>query len=152
MHDKLKEFLIDNERIKAKNKKDNLIKLGLYERVYMPDNVDNTIEYDQYDNERNAFYKKEAIEVSDEVYAKLIKTTKAQEMLGNDGFESTITAKICYAIAIIIFTVGCIWGMISIEDAPLTGIGIIVGTVASGILYIAVGKIVNYLHNIHNAS
>lgn len=157
MNEILKNFLRENEKLKNQNKAETLIKLGLCEREYAPDGkgVGRRADYKEWDVDKEKYYKNIPIEIDDDIYFKILKTTKAKVILNND-VSTPVTATVCYAIAIIIFIGGGLFGVgYGLESENfLVLIAICLASVASGILYMALGKIVEYLHRInsHNSN
>lgn len=152
MNEILKNFLRENEKLKNQNKTDTLIKLGLCERKYAPEGEDlyGCGEYKEWDSEKQQYYKNIPIEVDDEVYFKILKTTKAKAILNSEG-EPPATVKVCYALGTLEFIAGGLLGIIyGVEyESFLVFIGVILVAISSGILYMALGKIVEYLYRIN---
>ena len=113
MNEKLKEFLVaKKEAEKKKNeeeKQKTLIDLGLYEKIYSPNNSYSE-EFDSFEwdsaSETNKYYKKVAIEISDEEYQEVKDYSKNEET-----FEVNPVAKALMGIAWMIFICGLIAGI-----------------------------------------
>lgn len=98
MNEKLKEFLDlkSNEELKKveEEKRKNLISLGLYDKVYSPDNTYSDEFYlSEWDDEnsRNKYYKIETIEITDEEYQEVKKYIKKEENKENNSIATLLT-------------------------------------------------------------
>lgn len=113
MNEKLKRFLDikkEEERKKYEDEKEKiLIELGLYEKVYSPDNSYNEEYYfSEWDsaNSISKYYKKVPVEITNEEYLEVKKYSKKEEATVNNPVYIALTA-----IAWIIFIGGFISGI-----------------------------------------
>jgi len=164
MNVKIREFI--DEKIAEENKKHEaakkrtLLDLGLYEKIYSPDNkyseefseseLDNTNTY--------KYFKKEPLEISDEDYQELRKHVVKEE-----AKRSTFLPLILKSIAWLIFIVGFIEGILS-GNVVVDPYDIIDGTqfsfsialtywsvsLISGTLIFAIGEVIKLLEDIKN--
>ncbi len=121
MNEKLKRFLDikkEEERKKYEDEKERiLIELGLYEKVYSPDNSYNEEYYfSEWDsaNSINRYYKKVPVEITDEEYFELKKYSKKEEPPINNPIFTALTA-IAWIIFIGGFIAGIALGMVEVE-------------------------------------
>ena len=119
MNEKLKEFLEakkDAEKKKYQEEKQKtLIELGLFEKVYSPDN-NYSAEFSSYEwdsaNSTNKYYKKVPVEITDEEYQEVKKYSKGDVLVQNNNPIAT-TLRV---IAVLVYIVGFIGGIV-IGDA-----------------------------------
>ena len=119
MNEKLKEFLDakkDAEKKKYQEEKQKtLIELGLFEKVYSPDNnYSDEFSSSEWDsaNSTSKYYKKVPIEITDEEYQEVKKYSKGDVLVQNNNPIAT-TLRV---IAVLVYIVGFISG-IAIGDA-----------------------------------
>lgn len=120
MNKKLEKFLATKKeterKLQEKTKQDTLIDLGLFEKVYSPNNAYS----DEYcfsemdsDNQTSKYYKKVAIEITDEEYQEVKKYAKVKEPIENPiAMALTIIA---WVIFIGGFFAGIILGIEEVE-------------------------------------
>lgn len=106
---KRKELIKEQEEVKSRI----LIELGLYEKVYAPDNVENNeyncYEYD-YLNQMSRYFKKVPIEITDEEYEQIKKYTMQTEK--NESKHKNTIATILSVMAWIVYVSGFICGIV----------------------------------------
>lgn len=155
MNNILKQFLDENESIDNKIKHDTLIKLGLYEKEYEPDNFKgNRGEYAAFDYKNQKYYKAVPLNINDDVYRQILNTSKAKSML-RDNTKTPALSIACYVIAVIIFIVGLVSGIyygneISHNFDLLNAAIIWCVTAAYAMPTLVAGKLLVYLHRINN--
>ncbi len=144
MNEKVKKFLEDNKNIELREKENNLIKLGLCEREYRPEGYkDKEKKYRNYDEESGKYYRNIPLDIDDEEYFELMKTTKAKLMLENDEQETGVPV-IYSIISVIILICGVIIGFVYLFDSVVVSLLIWMFVLQ---MY-SMGKIVEYLHGI----
>ena len=127
MNEKLKKFLDskkDTETQKYEEKKQKiLIDLGLYEKVYSPDNKPSE-EFSIYEwdsvNQVNKYYKKVPIEITDEEYQEIKKYAKEEEKEEKEVSDNPVATALTF-IAWVIFLVGFIAGLALGTEQVLRG-------------------------------
>ncbi len=108
MNEKVAKFL-------EKEKRKNLINLGLYDKIYAPDNI-RTDEYplSELDNTGliRKYYKAVPFKVTDEEYQQIIKLSQKPKVLPTSKPDKNTIAKFLTVIAWITFICGFIAGII----------------------------------------
>lgn len=111
MNEKLKEFLDAKKEAEQKKyeeeKQKTLIELGLFEKVYSPDdNYSEEYSCCEWDsaNSTNKYYKKVTVEITDEEYQEV---KKYSDLKNNDNDKNPI-ATILKVIAVIVYIAGFI--------------------------------------------
>lgn len=108
MNEKVAKFL-------EKEKRKNLINLGLYDKIYAPDNIQ-TDEYplSEWDNTVliRKYYKAVPFKVTDEEYQQIIKLSQKPKVLPTSKPDKNTIAKFLTVIAWITFICGFIAGII----------------------------------------
>lgn len=130
----LQKFYKDNRQLVEKEKKETLIKLGLYLVVTKDDSTEEKV----------------ALNVSDELYAKILDMPKAKEILSEETeYPGSVTA-LCI-IGVLVIIGGIIGGFISlyIESFYLAALFFASSLVGSAPCF-ALSKIVVYLCDIRN--
>ena len=116
MNDKLKEFL-DVKKADEKNryeeeKRETLIDLGLFEKVYSPDNSYNEefswVEWDG--SSTNKYYKKVPVEITDEEYQEVKKYLRQEKTKKETTYNNPIATALT-VIAWVLFIGGFIAGI-----------------------------------------
>ena len=104
-------------------KKKTLIDLGLFEKVYSPDNKQSD-EFSCYEwdsiNSTNKYYKKVPVEVTDEEYEEIKKYSKQTEDIIHNNFNrynyvAISLTVIAYVIFIVGFIAGILFGITDVE-------------------------------------
>lgn len=121
MNDKVKEFLNSKKEAEQKKyeeeKQKTLIELGLFEKVYSP-NDNYSEEYSSYEwdsaNSTNKYYKKVTIEITDEEYQEVKKYSKKEETTENNPIATALTV-IAWVIFIGGVIAGCAMGMVEVQ-------------------------------------
>ena len=121
MNEKLKEFLDAKKDAEKKayeeKKKDTLIELGLFEKVYSENNA-YSIEYpwSEWDSENsiNKYYKKIPMEITDEEYEEVKKYSKKPVILGENPIATALTV-IAWILFIGGFIAGIALGTVEVE-------------------------------------
>ena len=121
MHEKLVEFLNDKKDLEIKKyekkKRETLIDLGLYEKVYSPDNeYSNEFCLSEWDDtiQANKYYKNVPIEITDEEYQEVKKYSKIEDEPTNNPVAVALTI-IAWVIFIGGFIAGIALGTVEIE-------------------------------------
>lgn len=150
MNPKLSDYFAQ-KRLEEKQARDALlVSQGLYEKVYAPSN-EWSEEYpeNEYDPEqqRNRYFKKTAIEVTDEEYEQIKKYAFASNSLP----ETNDIAKILTFIACAIYIVGIIAGIIIVEPMGIA-VSVVcwVITAISGTMFLGFAEIIKLLQSIKN--
>lgn len=153
MNPKLSDYFAQ-KRLEEKQARDALlISQGLYEKVYAP-NDEWSEEYpeNELDSERQTirYFKKVAIEVTDEEYEKVKKyALKAKVFLP----KSNSIAKILQGVGICVYVLGFIGGMqLQSEAEELLSLAIIVWAIAAvgGTILLGLSETVKLLQNIRD--
>lgn len=116
MNAKLQEYLsLNSQKIHTHNQKvreENLIDAGLFEKEYNPDGGW-TPEYCDVDNGDDKYFKKIAIQLTDEEYAEFEKSYLAskQKLSKNEKQRNTMST-VLQVIACLIFVIGFIMGIV----------------------------------------
>jgi len=71
MYESVKEYMDEQREAVLEEKRNKLIHLGLYKRLYSSNSI-YTEEYPKYDYNRKEYYRVEPLEVSDEEYEKIL--------------------------------------------------------------------------------
>lgn len=154
-----------NERVAKfleKEKRKNLIKLGLYDKIYAPDNI-RTNEYPlsewDYKDQIKIYYKEVPFEVTDEEYQQIIKLSQKPKVSSGSKPDKNTIAKILTVIARITFIcgfiAGIIWGIILLGDREGALVGFIFmllfwfAAFISGTLFLGFAEIIELLDTIH---
>lgn len=151
MNEKVAKFLEEEKR-------KNLIKLGLYDKIYAPDNI-RTDEYplSEWDNTGliRKYYKEVPFEVTDEEYQQIqqiIKLRQKPKVLPTSKPDKNTIAKILTVIAWITFICGFIAGLILGDDKYGFSYTIAFiwwsSTFVSGILFLGFAEIIELLDTI----
>lgn len=150
MNPKLSDYFAQ-KRLEEKQARDALlVSQGLYEKVYAPSN-EWSEEYpeNEYDPEqqRNRYFKKTAIEVTDEEYEQIKKYAFASNSLP----KTNDIAKILTFIACAIYIVGIIAGIIIVEPMGIA-VSVVcwVITAISGTMFLGFAEIIKLLQSIKN--
>ena len=121
MHEKLVEFLNDKKDLEIKKyekkKRETLIDLGLYEKVYSPDNeYSNEFCLSEWDDtiQANKYYKNVPIEITDEEYQEVKKYSKIEDEPTNNPVAVALTI-IAWVIFIGGFLAGIALGTVEFE-------------------------------------
>lgn len=122
MNEKLEKFLAKKKEAELekvnKEKNDMLLEMGLYDKVYSPDNAYNN-EYDMYewDNENNMqkYYKIVPIEITDEEYQE-IKKYQTKEQLNKKNTIASALVAIAWSVLICGFNAGISRGNIGMYN------------------------------------
>ncbi len=121
MNEKLKKFLDakkDSETKKyEETKQKTLIDLGLYEKIYSPDNkYSEEFSSSEWDsaNQTNKYYKKAPIEITDEEYQEVRKYSKEEVSTENNTVAVALTI-IAWLIFIGGFIAGIVLGTVEVE-------------------------------------
>lgn len=157
MNEKLKDFLDAKKDAEKKRyeeeKQKTLIELGLYEKVYSPDNnYSEEFSSSEWDsaNLTNKYYKKVPVEITDEEYQEVKKYSKGDVLVQNNNPIAT-TLRV---IAVLVYIVGFIGGIV-IGDAVAEyswGTAFIYWFVSffSGTTILGFAEIIQLLHDIKN--
>ncbi len=121
MNEKLKEFL-DAKKVAEKKKYEEEkqkteIELGLYEKVYSPDNnYGGEFSSSEWDNATSTykFYKKVPVEITDEEYQEVKKYSKKENTTGNNPIATALTV-IAWIVFIGGFIAGIALGTVEVE-------------------------------------
>lgn len=121
MNEKLKNFLDAKKDSETKNyektKQKTLLDLGLYEKIYSPDNKYSEefclSEWDRI-TQASKYYKKVPIEITDEEYQEVKKYSKKEVATGNNSVAVALTI-IAWVIFIGGFIAGIALGMVEVE-------------------------------------
>ena len=121
MNEKLKEFLDAKKEAEQKKyeeeKQKTLIELGLFEKVYSPDNnyseEFSSCEWDSA-NSTNKYYKKVTVEITDEEYQEVKKYSKKEETTENNPIATALTV-IAWIVFIGGFIAGIALGTVEVE-------------------------------------
>ena len=121
MHEKLKNFLETkkaNEKKKSdEQKQKTLIELGLYDKIYSPDNKSSSefplSEWD-YNNSTTKFYKKVPIDVTDEEYEEIKKYSTNKTLSENNSIATFLNVIACI-LFVGGFFAGFLFGTIEVE-------------------------------------
>lgn len=127
MNEKLKKFLDSKKDTKTQKydetKQKILIDLGLYEKVYSPDNKPSK-EFSLYEwdsvNQVNKYYKKVPIEITDEEYQEIKKYVKEEEKKEEKVSNNPVATTLIF-IAWVIFLGGFIAGVALGKEQVLRG-------------------------------
>lgn len=132
---------------KEKNK--TLIELGLYEKVYSPDNKE-TDEYDQYewDSASNAtrYYKIVPCEVTNEEYMEIKKYAEVEAIEDDNNAVGTVLT----VIACVEYCACLIGGAILAEESLMMAIAFGIAGFISGTMFLGFAEIIKLLHKIKN--
>ena len=147
---KRKELIKEQEEVKSRI----LIELGLYEKVYAPDNVENN-EYNCYEydhlNQMSRYFKKVPIEVTDEEYEQIKKYAMQTEK--NESKHKNTIATILSVMAWIAYIAGFILGIVLgndfYNDSFIMLIYWISGFVV-GTIYLGFAEVIKLLSEIKN--
>lgn len=120
MNEKLKEFLDAKKEAEQKKheeeKQKTLIELGLFEKVYSPDNKQSE-EFPFYEwddgTPTSRYYKEVPIEITDEEYQEVKKYLKKEDETKNNPIATGLTF-IAWAVIICGFVAGCVLGNIEV--------------------------------------
>ncbi len=135
----LEKYISEQEKILQKKKEEELISRGLY-RLETSDEYQ---PYFTYDPDKKIYYKKVPLELTDEEYEQIKKyPVKRKSDLG--------LASVLILIGVIIIVLGVVFGIAGSNGDGGTAMLVIIGTFASGIVYIALGVIINLLSEIKN--
>lgn len=146
MNEKIESYINEKRSKECKIKNDTLINLGLYEKEYNPEGSGTNYSeaYPEFDYKINKYYKKVAVECTDEEYNEILKCSDT-----SDGGFDTIAA-IFKAIAIIIYVVGFFIGLaLNDEHSPILMIVAWIATFIVGISYHGFGQIITLLYKIY---
>ena len=121
MNEKLKEFLDAKKEAEQKKyeeeKQKTLIELGLFEKVYSPDdNYSEEYSCCEWDsaNLTNKYYKKVTVEITDEEYQEVKKYSKKEETTENNPIATALTV-IAWIVFIGGFIAGIALGTVEVE-------------------------------------
>ena len=152
MHEKLKEFLdkknFDEKEQLEKAKQKLLDDLGLYDKVYSPNNVySNEYGVSEWDAETGVwkYYKKVAISITDDEYDKL-KKYGSEYLPQNDN----VVAGALKAIGVIEYILGFVAFIFIIPENEWMAILILVSSIISGTMFLGFSEIIKLLHRINN--
>ena len=123
MNEKVKEFLDAKKKAEqkkyAEEKQKTLIALGLFEKVYSPNNTYSAefpvYEYDSVSG-KNKWYKKVPIEITDEEYQEVKKYAKKEESSKTNPIASILTA-LAWIVFIGGFIAGLVFGTVEVESS-----------------------------------
>lgn len=168
MNEKLKEFLETKRNIELDKEKEekrkNLIELGLYDKVYSPDNSyseEFCLSEWNSDESKNKYYKIETVEITDEEYQEVKKYLKKEE---NKEKNSIATLLVFFAWVLFIggLIAGVKFGEIEVvktgyyatytEKEFSFSVAVAYWGVAlvSGLMFIGLAEIIKLLHDIKN--
>ena len=172
MHPKVQEYIDKMKHemvvVKEKEKRDFLIEIGLYEKVYQDDVFDNSDEnytVTEWDNEKNISidFKKVPIDISDEEYTiiknlynqnkkpELIKKSSTviknpNNKIEKNDIERDGVAIILKVIACIIYIGGFIAGFVAGSNMTLY---FVLGAFISGSIFLGFARIIELLNEIN---
>lgn len=156
MNTMVKEFLDTRKELELKNKMEEkekvLIDLGLYEKVYSPDD-DYSVEYSwvEWDNElsKNRYYKKVVVQVSDEEYEE-IKKYSSKEVKKEKNVIATILTVVAWIMYIGGFILGIVLGSTLGGDSFIFVLIYWIAFFIGGTMYLAFAEIIKLLMDIKN--
>lgn len=122
MNQRLKNFLDAKEYEKRKEyeeeKRKTLLELGLFEKVYAPDNRQSEeFPFYEYDNNTSTsrYYKEVPIEITEDEYVEVKKYSKKEKTSENNSIASALTF-IGLGIIICGFIAGCVFGNVVVKE------------------------------------
>ena len=135
----------------AERKEKNLIELGLYYKIYSKENSYSD-EFPLYDEKINKYYKKVAYFVTDEEYEEILKLNNDSVEKTEDYSDTNPIATTLLAIAIIIYAVGLIAGLMTFPDEYMGWLGFVywIGAFISGSSFLGFAEIIKLLHEMRN--
>ena len=146
MHGMVKSFLDAQKERENKERQELLIELGFFEKEYSPNNVYcEAYPFAEWNAEQKCqnFYKKVAIEMSEEEFQDVMKYFKQVKPTPKNGVASLLTA-----IAVITFVLGGISGLVLAQQS----IGLLLmtwyATFVGGVLLIGFSQVIKLLHEI----
>lgn len=153
MHEKVKEFLeakkSEERKVFEEKKQKKLIELGLFEKEYAPEGIKTSYsDYpeNEYDTTTNSskWYKKVAIDVTDEEYAEILKHTGIKESGNNTNGVATVLTSIAW----IVYFAGFIGSFILMNESVVAGFVGLFSTVISGTMFLGFAEIIKLLDKI----
>ena len=163
MNEKLKKYLDEkkDEELSLVNaeKKRKLIGLGLYDKVYSPDNkYSDEYHFEEWDKEtsQTKYYKKAPIEITDEEFELLKKysNSTAKELFNKENTISKILSAIAWITFIFGFIAGIVAGASTFEYSEIFSWSLAFtwwcSSFISGMIFLGFAEIINLLEDIKN--
>ena len=153
MNPKLSDYFAQ-KRLEEKQARDALlVSQGLYEKVYAP-NDEWSEEYpeNEYDKKREiyCYFKKVAIEVTDEEYEKIKKYAFASSTLPEPVNSSNGIATVLTVIGVIVYLIGFIGFFAMFNMNALSAFIILASAAISGTMFLGFAEIIKLLQSIKN--
>lgn len=154
MNPKLSDYFAQ-KRLEEKQARDALlVSQGLYEKVYAP-NDEWSEEYpeNEYDQKREiyCYFKKVAIEVTDEEYEKIKKYAFASSTLPEPVNSTNGIATVLTVIGVIVYLIGFIGFFVMLDaDVVFSAFIILASAAISGTMLLGFAEIIKLLQSIKN--
>ncbi len=147
MQEKVMEYISARKMEQEKKKEQHLIDLGLWEKEYGAD----TLKFTLYDLEQQKYYRKKAIQVTEEEYAEICACPVTE------AYSSNGVSVVYKVFAWIVFIGGFIAGIVTGASASRYGgdfqfvlaLPVWAGAFAGGMGLLAVAEIIGLLSKIH---
>lgn len=138
MHEKVKEYLDQKQKEAQREREQELIALGLFEREYRPEGESNAV-YPEYDSETQKYYRKVPVLVTDEEYEQIRMFSR------KSGVNRNKVATALSVLAILTGVSGVIGGLIR-GTLLLSGLSAAI----SGTILLGYAEIIKLLGNLNN--
>ncbi len=138
MHEKVKEYLDQKQKEVQREKDQELIALGLFEREYRPEGEANAV-YPEYDSETQTYYRKVPVPVTDEEYEQI------QMLSKKSAVKKNTVATALSVLAIVNCVVGVIGGLFQ-GTFLLSALSAAI----NGIILLGYAEIIKLLSNLNN--
>ena len=157
MNERLQAYLekkTAENRAKFESERDaKLIAAGLFEKRLSPTNKPDDPEYpfSQWNKEesRMMYYKKVAIAITDEEYTEFLKVNPTNPVQNQEESKNGVATTL-KVIAIIVYCVFALVGLISRVANFAVGLGVMFGGFISGSLFLGFGEIIKLLQQIYD--
>ena len=153
MNPKLSDYFAQ-KRLEEKQARDALlVSQGLYEKVYAPsDEWSEEYPENEYDQKREiyCYFKKVAIEVTDEEYEQIKKYAFASSTLPEPVNSTNGIATVLTVIGVIVYLIGFIGFFAMLNMNALSAFITLVGAAISGTMFLGFSEIIKLLQSIKN--